>query len=45
MLPRHFLGTFADAVAYAAQGRFSLGDAEHEATVMSCRWPLRGPGR
>jgi hypothetical protein len=32
---RHFLGTLADAVAHAAQGRFSLGDAEHETTVMS----------
>jgi len=32
---RHFLGTLADAIAHAAQGRFSLGDAENEATVMS----------
>jgi len=32
---RHFLGTMADALTHAAQGRFSLGDAEHDATVMS----------
>jgi len=32
---RHFLGTLADAVAHTAQGRFSLGDAEHDATAPS----------
>jgi hypothetical protein len=31
----HFLGTLADAVAHAAQGRFSLGDAEHDSTALS----------
>jgi hypothetical protein len=35
---RHFLGTLADAVAHAAQGRFSLGD-DHEPTVMSTAAP------
>ena len=40
---RHFLGTLADAIAHAAQGRFSLGDAENEATVMSCPWSHRRP--
>ena len=39
----HFLGTLADAVAHAAQGRFSLGDAEHEATVMSAGGPSAAP--
>jgi hypothetical protein len=32
---RHLLGTLADAVAHAAQGRFSLSDAEHDATALS----------
>jgi len=32
---RHFLGTLADAVTHAAQGRFSLGDAEHDAAALS----------
>jgi hypothetical protein len=31
----HFLGTLADAVAHAAQGRFSLGDAEHDTRALS----------
>jgi hypothetical protein len=39
----HFLGTLADAVAHSAQGRFSLGDADHEATVMSSAGPSPAP--
>jgi hypothetical protein len=40
---RHFLGTLADVVAHAAQGRFSLGDAEHETTLMSAAAPSPAP--
>ncbi len=36
---RHFLGTLADAVAHAAQGKFSLGDGDHDPTVMSTAGP------
>ena len=36
---RHFLTTLADAIAHAAQGRFSLGDAENETTLMSAAGP------
>jgi hypothetical protein len=33
------LTTLADAIAHAAQGRFSLGDAENETTLMSAAGP------
>ena len=40
---RHFLGTLADAVTHAAQGTFSLGDVEHDATVLECPRAFRRP--
>jgi hypothetical protein len=42
-ISRHFLGTLADAVTHAAQGRFSLGDVEHDATVPSAPGPSPAP--
>ena len=37
------MGTLADAVTHAAQGKFSLGDAEHDATVLSAPGPSAAP--
>jgi hypothetical protein len=37
---RHFLATLADAIAHAAQGRFSLGEPKNEATVMTAAGPF-----
>lgn len=38
---RHFLGTLADALSHAAQGRFSLGD--HEPDVAMLKLPGQVP--
>jgi hypothetical protein len=40
---RHFLETLADAVAHAAQGRFSLGEADHDPTIISAAGPSPAP--
>src|SRR5579863_203999 len=40
---RHFLGTLADAVTYAAQGKFALGDADHDPTVLNAPGPSAAP--
>jgi hypothetical protein len=40
---RHFLGTLAEAVTYAAHGKFALGDAENDATVLIAPGPSAPP--
>jgi hypothetical protein len=40
---RHFLGTLADALTHAAQGRYSFGENEPETAVLSSPVPAAPP--
>lgn len=40
---RHFLGTLADAVTHAAQGRLSMGDQQRDAEALGVPGPMTAP--